>query len=230
MQDNSRNYVLFKAISTFVNELGDVFQGDTEFIALALYKHLLQKTKFTNTEAVEKHIGLFESFVSQHADIIDTKDDVMIVTSSKPDDFVIKYSDKVHIDLHKVFQSKFVDRDTKEVIWKHIQIIKKLVLSGDVIKVKDSSRDTLSKTIMSSIGEGKEKEFITSVIGKIESKIDPQSVTNPTDAINKMMSSGVFTELLSTMNNEISTGNLDIGKLLQLTTSMLGNINAAKKN
>ena len=49
-------------------------------------------------------------------------------------------------------------------------------------------------------------------------------MSNPFEAIGQIMSSGVFTDLISSMNQQVSTGQLDMTKMLSAVQGLVGNI------
>ena len=51
------------------------------------------------------------------------------------------------------------------------------------------------------------------MIEKVEENVNIDS-SNPLEAVSSIMNSGIFTELLSNMNNGLQDGSLDLGKLV----------------
>ena len=54
------NLITFKAISTFINELAEIFANDHH--PLKLYTHLINKTTISHEIAIKKHIDSFREF------------------------------------------------------------------------------------------------------------------------------------------------------------------------
>ena len=117
------------------------------------------------------------------------------VTESK-----IEYSDKVYIDFNSIFKS--ADKDTKNVIMDYLLTISAFV--DPTGKAKD---------ILKKDEKSKEADFLSSMIEKVEENVNVDT-TNPLEAVTSIMNSGIFTELLSNMNNGIQDGSLDLGKLV----------------
>jgi len=69
----------------------------------------------------------------------------------------------------------------------------------------------------------KEEKFLTDIIEKVGKHIDP-TTDNPGDMMKNVMQSGVFNELIDTMNNGINDGDLDLGKMMSSLQMMMGNI------
>jgi hypothetical protein len=72
--------------------------------------------------------------------------------------------------------------------------------------------------------KGNEEEFLTNIINKVGSQIDP-STANPAEMMTNLMSSGIFTELVDNMNQGLTKGDLDLGKMIGSLQSMMGNLN-----
>ncbi len=193
--------LIFKAISTFIIELGHLYEK--EHIPLGLYKRLMTKTKVNHVKPIKKHIIAFQKWITNNKKALEFKDPDEIV------DPIIKYSDSVYVDLKKIFEIAASDQDIKNTIWKHLITINMLLSGQQGVESKCDN----------------EKEFISDIMKKVESNINID--TDPTQALQKMMSSGIFNELLGSMNSGINNGDLDINKLLGLTTGML---NSLQKN
>ena len=74
--------------------------------------------------------------------------------------------------------------------------------------------------------ETNETNFLKDMINKVEDSIDGGNVNNPMEAITKMMTSGVFGELVGNMTNGLQSGDLNIGNLLGSVNDMVGTMNA----
>lgn len=192
--------LVFKAISTFIIELGRLYEKD--YVQLGLYKRLILKTKISHTKPIKKHITSFKTWLEANSKAVEEQDESLMAK----DNSVIKYSDNVYMDMNKVFS--LADEDVKKVIWKHLHTINMLIHGSQGVVLDEKYE--------------KEKDFIGEVMKKVESHVDPTD--DPGKALNSMLNSGVFNDLLGSMNKGISEGSLDIGKLLNMTTSMLGNL------
>jgi hypothetical protein len=69
---------------------------------------------------------------------------------------------------------------------------------------------------------GLEEEFLSGLIEKVESSINPEEIKEPLQAVNKIMTSGVFNDLMSNMQNGLSSGKLDLNKLMGTVQGMMG--------
>ena len=117
---------------------------------------------------------------------------------------------------------ELADNESKNVIWKHLLTITAFVDPSSNAKklLKEMSEDSKSK------GEsGNEANFLSNIIEKVEKNIDPEEASkNPMAAVSSIMSSGVFTDLISNMQSGIEKGDLDLGKLMGTVQGMLGSM------
>jgi hypothetical protein len=199
----STDLVIFKAITTFVSELSNLYGDDNP--PLFLYQKLVVKTKVVHVEPIRKHIIAFKTWLSINSDAIKTRDVSLLK------DTPIKYSDKVYIDIKNLMLLSELDIQTS--IWKHIHVIKSL-LEGT------KGREKGGKSCEN------EQNFMKNVMKKIESSIDPNTMANldPNQAMGYIMNSGILTNLISDMNTGISSGQLDTGKLLSMTSGLLSTL------
>lgn len=205
---NSTDYNLltFKALSKFINELAEMFSADNH--SLKLYNRLIQKTTLSHDNAIRKHIDIFRTFCTSNRDCIVSKNTNLV----KP---VLEYSDKVFINFSDIFKES--DVETANVIWNHLLTISALVdPSSKAKEILKNSKDT------------KEADFLSNILNKVESNVNPNS--NPLEAVSSIMSSGVFTELISGMNNGIQDGSLDLGKLMGTVQQMCSSIGGVDIN
>jgi hypothetical protein len=207
MNNSDYNLLTFKAISDFTKELGEMFATKDKNHSLKLYEHLLNKTTLTHEKAIKKHIDAFRDFCVANREAIINKDYTSF-TSKR-----VVYSSRVYIDFLNIFKDS--DKETSSIIWKHLLTISALVdPAGKAKKVLQESKDS------------KEANFLSDIINKVESNVKPNS--NPLEAVNSIMSSGIFNDLLSGMNSGIQNGELDLGKLMGTVQTMcasLGDMN-----
>lgn len=203
--DSSRLLKSFEYVVKFVEDLSEEFGSKQH--SLVLYNRLLGKTKVTHSESITRHVKAFYDFVSNNRTAILEKD----VTKLKS--HVILYSKKVNIKMDEIF--KMADSDTTTVVWKHLLVIM------NSVDPSAESMVVLQKSLEEKSNEG---EFLSSLVSKIEKNVDPNT-TDPMSAIMGLMSSGVFTDLLSGMNSGMQNGSLDIGKLFNTVQGMMTGLN-----
>ena len=203
---DTTSLIKFKAISNFVKELNEVFSK--EHRPLKLYEHLLKNTTLEHEKIINKHIEAFKKFCVDNRDAI-MNNDIKKITTSK-----IVYSNRVFINIHEIF--KLADKETQNIIWKHLLTISALVDTMSKAKqiLREQSENDTNKT--------QEVDFLTNIISKVEENVDSKS--NPMEAISSIMQSGVFTELIEGMGDGLQNGSLDINKLMGSLQGMLGKI------
>ena len=207
MNSADYNIIAFKAISTFTNQLSEIFGTDKQNHSLKLYDRLISKTSISHDKAIQKHIDLFREFCITNRDALMAKDIKLIVN------YKIEYSDKVSIDFSNIF--KKADTETTGIIWKHLLTISALLdPAGNAKEILKNSKDN------------KEADFLSDIIDKVENHVGPNA--NPMEAVSSIMSSGVFTDLISGMNSGIQDGSLDLGKLMGTVQKMCGSLGLDK--
>ena len=208
---NDTSLVIFKAITNFVNELGEVFSK--QYKPLRLYQHLLNKTQVGHETAIMKHIDAFREFCVENRDAI---------LNRKVEDVkshIIRYSKKVYINIPFVFGLAEDDNDTKDVIWQHLLCISALV------DPTGKAKEILRKTVEEGKSGVNETEFLSNIISKVEGAMGSNNGGNPMDSVGSIMNSGLFTELVGGMQNGLQNGQLDIGKLMGAVQGMVANMN-----
>ncbi len=198
------NLLIFKTISTFVNELSDIFSSQNH--PLKLYQRLINKTTVNHEKTIEKHILAFRKFCINNRDLILSKN----ISKLSSVESKIEYSDKVFIDFESIFKS--ADKDTTMVIFDHLLTISALV-----------DPTSKAKEILKNDEKSKEADFLSTMIEKVEENVDINS-SNPMEVVNSIMSSGVFNDLLSNMNNSLQDGSLDLGKLVGTVEKLCSNM------
>lgn len=207
----------FRVITTFVNDLGEVFANENH--ALALYERLVNKTTPAHVEAIEKHVLSFRSF------LIDNEDN--IIARKTPFTGLISYSPKVFIDMNEIMALK-MDEETADTIWRHLLTLSAIVAnsskSRDILKERATAITKIEPT-----PEGEEDDFLNKIISKVESQVNPNAA-DPQEAIGSLMSSNLIPELVSSLNTGISSGKLDLSKMISSVQKMVGNISGEAQN
>ena len=204
---NDMHLVSFKAISSFTTELGNLYSKQQR--SLKLYCRLINKTTIVHDISIKKHIDAFKLFCVTNREAIVTKSANKIVMSK------ISYSQRVFIDMSDIF--KLSDNDTSKIIWDHLLCISALVDPGG------KAKELLKKNMESGKAGELETTFLTDIINKVEQHVDPHA--NPMEAVSSIMKSGIFTDLIGGMNNGLSNGTLDLGKLMGAVQGMVGQLN-----
>ena len=198
---NAKNWKSFENINKFVSDLTEVF-GNKQH-SLLLYNRLLCKTTIKHTDMISKHISCFHEFITKNKKAILEKDNTLLVSP------IIFFSKKVNIKMDEIF--KMSDSETSNIIWKHLLVI------TNCLEPSEEVMNLLKKSLDEKSSEG---QFLNNLFQKIEKNVDPTS-NDPMSAIMGLMSSGVFTDLISNMNSGMQDGSLDIGKLFGTVQGMM---------
>ena len=199
---------IFQSINRFVSDLHTEF-GDT-IKSLALYNRLLERTGIMNVVPVQKHIDAFRHFFTiNNRGMVEKNVDLL-------EEFRIVYSDKVYIDLKEIFEKS--EKDNKKIIWDHL-----LLIWSQTDPLSDA-RNVLKES-MKTVG-GNEGEFLTNMIDKVQSTIETSGadINNPMAAVQKLVSSGVFSDLFGGIQTGMRDGNLDLGKMVGGLSSMISKL------
>lgn len=209
MTINDSTLLIFKAITAFICDMNEVFGKDDK--NLMLYSHLIEKTGIIHEEPIKKHITIFQKFVIDNEEAIFEKNIDLLK------DTVVQYSDKVCIDIRKMFELSKESVGDCNSIWKHL-----LTLSA-LLNPTGQAKEILKRDKETEKNPPKEDDFLSGLIDKVGKHIDPTS-TNPMDSMNSLMSSGVFGELMNSMDKGIGDGSLDMQKMVGSLQKMIGSL------
>jgi hypothetical protein len=204
--DSNTSLICFKAISNFTTELGETFSRQHR--PLKLYKRLINQTTLTHEQAIQNHIDAFRKFCVENRDAIAKKDHNSVLNPK------ISYSQRVYIDMSEIF--KLADKETTPIIWQHLLCI------SAIVDPAGKAKEILKENLEAGKTGGTETNFLTDIIDKVESHVDPNA--NPMEAVSSIMQSGIFTDLIGGMNQGLSDGSLDIGKLMGAVQGMVGKL------
>lgn len=191
----------FNAITGFVKDLASEF-GQRQH-SLALYARLIEHMNLSQESAINKVVEGFIGYIGKNQAAIESQD-MEKLTAGK-----ISYSERVYVTLKPLFNQ--ADSETRAVMWKHLLTIYGLLYPNS------QAKDILHK--MNSEVKNAETAMISDMVQKIVPHLNPEE-TNPMQAIMGLMSSGVFTELIGTMQKGMDDGSVNIKSLLGQVTSM----------
>jgi hypothetical protein len=192
-------YKPFTKILTFVKELNNSFGN--KYQNIQLYYKLLKKTPVSNKGAIKKQNAVFSTFLSNNEEAI-LKSDFNLFKDSN-----ISFSDRVFINIRQILS----ESEDASVIFKHLQLISILFKKDDkMIEALKSENDD------------REGKFLNKFMNKVETVFNTNDTpeTDPMKAAMSLIQSGV----LSDMTKEISTGKLNINKLLGNLQGMMKDV------
>lgn len=204
----------YNSIVEFVGDLWVVF-GNSKATPLALYKRLLDHIKIGNRSAVEKVIGGFEEFYKKYELFVmnDRLEDI-------PPETKIRYgkSNAVYLELNDFILLS--DTETREAIRRHLITIS-AILEPDDEKMVALEEKINELGFDASTSEG---EFITGIMARTELSMKNIDTEDPTQAIMGLMSSGVITDMIYGLQDGITSGKMDMRKLLGGMQTAIGNL------
>lgn len=206
MADNS-TILIFKAITSFISDLHSEF--GKRYKSIALYNRLLEVTGIVNLAPVNKHIDCFKKFFSVNHNAMMEQNPNLFEESK------ITYSDKVYVDVSLVL--KQTTTENKKIIWQHL-----LTIWG-LIDPTSEARRLLNEAKKNGTASN-EEHFLSNIIEKVETAVTSEKIdkNNPLSAITSLMQSGVMTDLVTGMQQGLSEGSLDVGKLMSSVQTMMG--------
>jgi hypothetical protein len=216
---NEKSFHSFKTIADFVSQLSDVY-GKTNHEIL-LYNHLLSKTKMTNKPAISKNIQLFNEFCARNSKAIIERNPKQIISHK------IAYSDRAFINLYDILNDKGIDSETTETVWNHLLVIQAtLDPSSDARNIFNKLKQTPG-----SDNDSSESKFLDGFMSKIEGSINKDNIdADPMSAATNILQSGVLNDLVGSIDTDVKSGKLDLGKLVGTVQKMLGGLTSNMEN
>lgn len=216
---SGKDLAAFQTILDFVVNLQEFF-GATKHAAtrpLNLYHRLISKMSFKDDELILRHIQVFKDFCVQNRSKIREQNSTLINPK-------IVFTDKIYIDMAYIF--KKADEDTTKVIWEYI-----LAISAYL------DPENKTKELLKSLKENSSKEgnFLADMIETMGSQMlggggggagmnMEGMMDNPMAMVGSLMNSGVFQTMLGSMNDNLESGNLDLGKLMGAMSGIVENV------
>ena len=177
----------YSKILAFVNELNRNFGDKHKNIGL-YYVFLKEKTPLSNKKALAKQNNVFLKFLENNREAVLNMD----LSLLKDDN--ISFSEKVYINIKQLLKE---NKDAREVIFKHLQLISALLITDD--------------KMIEALKEDKENKFLDKYVSKIDELFkNTNGVEDPMAAAMSLLQSGA----LSDMTKELKNGNLNVGKLI----------------
>lgn len=187
----------FKAICSFVNDLNTFFGAKQK--SLKLYARLINKTPFTNEEAIKKHILCFSHFCVANRKAIREKN-VTELTHKH----IVFTKDKIYINMELIFTTASSEPELTKDIWSHLLTISALIDPSGGAKQVLMTETTETKEAKTSASD----DPFLGMINKVQGSIKPDASVS--DIFSSVMQSGILTDLMTGMQS----GQLNIGQML----------------
>lgn len=215
MNNSDTEILAFKAIFSFINDIGEIYKNKQK--SLCLYYRLINKTTFNNTLAIKKNIDIFKTFIETNNQAIINKNINLFNKNT------IEYSDNVFINIvHILKLSK--DDGNEDCIWQHLTTILAILDPSKGAKKLLKNKESINIDSDGSL----ESNFLKDIVNKVETNIDPAQ--NPAEALNSVMSSGILTDLMTSMTSGMENGELNLGKLMGSVQNMVSQVSKDNDN
>lgn len=196
--------VIFRAFKEFVSDLGHVYAEAHH--SLALYDRLLEKTMYAkHRDAVSKHLAGLDMFCRAN--------EQAILCRLKSFTGTIRYSERVFIDLNQILSGD-VDADTYASIFNHLVVLL-VYINPTTESIEAAKRLRGNDLNFDFTPENPEDELLAGVFQKVREVADKDAVSNPTQAISKLFSSGMVGSLTQAIENGAMNGSLDLSKIVK---------------
>jgi len=205
----------YQAISSFVSEANAV--GGSTQKSLQLYNRLIQKTQISHVEAIKKHIDAFKKFCQDNQEALKEQEIDKLNTK------VIEYSPRVYINVRLLLVNS---KENASAIWQHIITIGAIVYpKAKLKKVLKEKQEQQKQSSTEHVfdGDTPEDDFLSNIMTKVESSVDPNT-SDPSAALGQIMSGGLMTDLMGSMTSGMQDGSLDLGKLMGSLQKMVGKL------
>jgi translation elongation factor EF-Ts len=202
--------VTFKAITDFVADLNVEF-GET-YKPVSLYNTLLTKTTLAHDKPVQKHIQLFKAFLDENAEVLRNADTSLITNG------VIRYSDRVYIDLYSILNSG--NSETAKAVIKHLATINACI----------NPTENAMSLVKSLCVSDPNYDFITDIISTVTENIEGSDISDPMSTAMSLLSSGKLTNIFENMRTRYVNGTLDPSQLLKKVSQMYSEVSQGEAN
>lgn len=213
--DKNRIKETFIAISSFVEDLWEVFGNTKKVTPLSLYHRLIQHIKFSALDDMKSSIEGFREFFSSYDNLIIGNEMDKIPRNTN-----IRFgtSSKVYLEIQKyIYQA---DVETKDAIRRHLITIS-TILEPNKEKMAQLERRIEGLDIDANSPEG---EFLSNIMEKTKHTMENIEADNPMTAIMGLFNSGVLGEMMSGLESGVQSGQMDMGKLLGTMQSTIGKL------
>ncbi len=176
----------------------------------------MEKTQYSNTVPVTKHINAFKAFIDLNRDHLKMKNFSEI-------NGTIFYSEKVFINMTKIVKES--DETDLKIISKHLYNI------WSHIEPESEAQEILKS--LSQENKSNEDDFIENIMNKVEGAVSGKKLdesSNPMEAMQTLMQSGIFNDIFQGMTTGVKSGKLDINKMLGTVQNLVKKISPEDGN
>lgn len=240
--DNTIILTTFTKILTFVKQMKEEYS--TKYDNLRLYYKLLKITPVSKDKQIKKHVDIFRQYLTENKEFIKAKK--VKIELLKSDNIV--FSDKAYINLKQILSESTVE--IKSAILKHLQLIyihcypeeKQDILSSPLsFSIQSSTpqsglpqsalppsspEDMIKNLFKQSSDEDctNEIEFISQFAEETRKTFEQNDFKNDIGSVFSLFTSPMFKNMVSTMNDKIKGGDINIGKLMGSMKGVVKNL------
>ena len=203
--------ITFKAISNFINDIATVY--GKKYKPVKKYRRIVNETQISQTTFIQRHITLFQEFCLANREAISAKDHKKL----QKDTILYPGKNKITVNMKTLFS--IADSSTTPVIWKHLLTISALVdPAGNAKRILLESQTSSTE----STDNKNETDFLTGLISKVEQNVKPDS--KPEEMLGSILNSGIFTDILQGMQGGVTSGQLNLQKLIGSVSGLVANL------
>lgn len=196
----------FSAIQNFVSDLSESFNNNRP---LSLYNKLVGGN--ISDQALRKHVELFKNFcIHNREGIVDRNIDLFNQNR-------IVYSDKAYLDFSYIFGDSL---EEDGAIWRHLLTVSAIVdQEGEAKKVLESLSAVAQSSENTESCKSDRASSSENVLGDIVAKLSSQinvDTDDPMKAVQGLINSGVFAELVQEVSTKIKEGKIDLASTLKM--------------
>jgi len=199
----------FTAIKQFVDALADIYDKKKGVSPLGLYRRLLTFVKADKSEGVniQKFLRGFYTFYKTHNTHLVSNNLTQIPRGTH-----IVYSKNAYIDIQKFIYKSRQDADVLQQIRIHLLTIQAF------LETDDAKANLLLQKVSETENLSAEDQFVSNIVQKAQTAIDEldsETANNPMTAVSGLMKSGILTDMIVGLQNQVGSGQMDPSRLLQ---------------
>lgn len=217
---SKRDRDAFNAIFSFVSDIWDVFgtKNVKKVTPLVLYHRLVESTKLSDSDSIEKILNGFKTFFITHGSSILTGQ-----LDNIPENTKILYgsSERICLEIQKFIYKTKNDSDTREAIRSHLLTIS-CILEPDQSKISELEKFSASDIHIDT--STKEGEFINKLMQKAKNSMKNVNTSNPMAAVAGMFQSGIVQDMTTGLQKGIASGEMKMDRLLGAMQTAIGSV------
>lgn len=211
MNSSRRTKMAYQAIKGLCGELVNLYNN--KYHSLALYNRLVDTAPDSK---VDTHVSKWREFLLTNAE--------NLKKTETSEDFKFQYKTKIFINFNKILSTE-TSNTIINTIWEHLLTINAILdetSAGKELLNSFKAKKENEKKIQSKDNEN----FIGDAVKEIAQTMETSEMNtdDPMSTIMTLVSSPMFTSLVSNMKSKVENGDLDIASLMGTVTGMMTNL------